>query len=187
MSDSNAFARVVHVLPAGETAASYVARCEHAARSFIDGASTWGKRELADWLTLDYRPAVFDLEPVRRNHGVMPMTATRRLTRGPLGEDDVREMLQRTLAELDDVLVAPEIAIANARQHLDVIQSIDSHGDEVFLAISRSKMKLSRRVLSLVAATGDWMETPRNSGAFLVKSERGVVRATTYAWVSNGR
>lgn len=187
MTQSNAFARVVHVLPQGETAATYSARCSRAASSFVIGARSWDKRDLVGWLMEEYRPAVFDLEPTRRKRGVGPLTPSMRLLQGPVTEEAVHALLDRTVDELEDVLVEPELLVAQARQHLDVIASIDAYGDPVYLAVARPRMRLSRRVAALVAVAGDYVEAPRSSGAFLTRSVGGVVRATRYGWVSGDR
>ncbi len=206
MSESNAFARVVHVLPHGETAESYAQRCTRAIQSFLYGAPYWDKRDLGAWLIDEYRPVALELEGERTASaptdgwersrvGVGPLTASSRglsaLTgrgRSPatVGEESVRELLDRTCTELADVLAEPELLSEQARMHRDVVAGIDAWGEPLLLVVARPRMRLSRRVAALAAASGSFVEVPRTSGAFLTRRAEAL-SATAYRWTAGGR
>jgi hypothetical protein len=184
MPGSNAFGRVVKVLPHGESAESYATRCTRAVQSFLYGAPYWDKRDLATWLLEDYRPVAIELEPPSHRHGVERLTASN----GSLlvAEGSLRDLLDRTCTELADALAEPELLVEQARLHRDLVAGVDAWGEELWIVASRPRMRLARRVASLAAAAGSYIEVPRHSGAFFTRKPVAI-SATAYRWTAGDR
>lgn len=146
MSDSNSFLRVVRFVPAGMSVLDFADACRRAARTLLEGRS-WGKRELAAWLLLEYAPLAAS---EKRRAKDAPMT-------GLVTERQVEELLTRTrravrAAMTDTVVDAAPDWIDEAIASGWVARAIDEWGESAYVPVAKPSMRLTSRVLSLLAA-----------------------------------
>jgi hypothetical protein len=137
--------------------------CRQAALAFVNGARAWNKSDLARWLSGPYSRATSHVAHVPRvpvDHEPIEL----------IGSTIDPELLARILAHTYETVVEtlraaanPEYADAITRMAVSndlVVQCEDEHGTQGWAAVSRPRVVLADRVISLVVA--DFLTRPHD-------------------------
>ena len=142
--------------------ADVVDACRSAALGFVAGARDWDKREIAEWLTSQYRPLVigmtqsaYKLTPA---YGTLKAVGSRRVE-----DEDLRDVVCSAQSEVLDMLrtIVERPSLATGRFLIAsglVTRCMDDRGMVGWVPVARARMRLAERVMSLFAA--DFLTRP---------------------------
>ncbi len=142
-------------LPTDRSVTSVATACRNAFLSFVRQSGTWGKRELAQWLTSHYAKAMcLEGEPTserRSSQSVQPDALQWLMRKARI------EVIQGAEELLEHGADAPFLSRLAA--HGYVVPVRDAAGAEGFAPAMASAMTFADRVLSLLAA--DFLTSPQ--------------------------
>lgn len=162
------------MLPPGARVRDVADACRSAALGFAWGAPSWGKRELAHWLTGAYATAVAATRPVSIPASIVPRPVVTRTTR-TVNESSVLELLEtthaslvRTLRTAQDWRCSGELA----REVIDagLVAGVMDDGSAIgYAPINGHRMRLVERVASLFIA--DYLTRAEDYATFEICGE----------------